>query len=519
MPGKNFATKDFRFFLFLLGVFLVCFTISFVFYYRRSSEAKTYLKQLGQILNASKSEDLKVLSNIAVKKDSPVTVCIIDHRFDPVRGEIVIDTPQLWHDLKLARDTGSEVISEKGEYEIIPRGGFFIVLQVTPWSFKNAVLLLLPLWLMAAIILFLALGGRMVAGFRNTKETEHCRSFLSNVCGKSRDSSISDLISSAEKLITRMQEDLKRLRMDNEEMKSEIQQLRRRLRKTTGDLEVIQESLVQAGSLTALGEFAAGISHELNNPLGIILGFAQHILDEIPEDHEHYGMLKRIEKELGRCMKIIQDLLAFAHPGEPRKRLIDVNEIIKETVQFFFYPELSGITMHCDLDASIPRVEVDPEHLEQVLLNLFKNAVQAMPEGGSVVVKSQIIKLRREDCLQLSLPVVRPESLLLVDEKMDCSRRLPKLEKEFRVGDPAICISVQDEGCGISEEDLQKIFNPFFTTKKKGTGLGLSICWKLIRRNGGLLKIKSAPGKGSIFSIIIPVKEPSHVEKRQDSGC
>lgn len=262
----------------------------------------------------------------------------------------------------------------------------------------------------------------------------------------------------AERLSTIMEEKdalLKTLRGFNEELEEKIKEATEKLRLT-------QENMVRAETLAAIGTLAAGVSHEISTPLNTIIGFVQLTISEMDDNSPLKGNLKVIEQEVMRCKKIVQGLLDFARPQKHEEKTTDMNNIINETLSLVEYqPSMKKIIIKRDLCKELNYIVVDPLQLKQVLLNIILNAVQAMPEGGEISV-------------------------------MTCNK------------DEGIEISISDSGTGILEEERQKIFQPFYTTKKDGTGLGLSISYGIIKEHGGEIFVESKLGKGTTFRIFLP---------------
>ncbi len=298
------------------------------------------------------------------------------------------------------------------------------------------------------------------------------------------------------------------LEQSNMKLKEEAERKEREVRRMSQDLEEARLHLVRAGTLSALGEFAAGISHELNNPLGIILGFSQLLLDEVNPEHPHYKNLKRIEMESSRCKKIVDDLLNFARPSESHLEMVQLNEIIDETLQLVSYQiSTNKIKIIKKYHASLPPVLADPGQMEQVFMNIIVNAIQAMPQGGEITVATSLSELTKDECRQIAASFMDySDSLMAEGDFAGMSRRVLSKKDVYEPGDKAVEIDICDTGCGIPKENLNKLFNPFFTTKEGGTGLGISICWKLVEKQGGIIRVKSTEGKGSAFIIKIPLR-------------
>lgn len=318
---------------------------------------------------------------------------------------------------------------------------------------------------------------------------------------------ISVLADSLRRMVQTTKQKIKDLERSNMNLKQEIEKKERGLRKMSQDLEEAQEHLVRAGTLSALGEFAAGVSHELNNPLGIILGFSQVLVDEVDPQHSHYKNLKRIEIESSRCKKIVDDLLDFARPSEPRLEMVDLNGIIDETLTLMSYhTPLNKIEIIKKYHAPLPAILADSSQMEQVFMNIMINAIQAMPQGGELTIATSVCELTKGECGQLAASFMDYGPGLLVEESnTGMSRRVLSKKDVYAPGDKAVKIEISDTGCGIAKENLAKLFNPFFTTKKGGTGLGLSISWKLVNKQGGVIGAESILGKGTTFTIKIPL--------------
>ncbi len=432
------------------------------------------------------------------------------HKISPSLDKLLIQ------DIEFALKSGTRVQNREKGYEVIPFSKAVVVIKANRGLLWQATM---GNWFICALALFCLLTITFSFAFflhRPRSQMEGFRTLLSRIADVPNSGNAKDFQEMASLAVNRFKEMEKELAASKDRcrrLKEEADRLKRSLRKVNQDLETTQEYLLRAGTLTALGEFAAGISHELNNPMGIVLGFTQHLIDEVPMDHAHHPKLKRMEQELIRCQRILQDLLAFARPQEPVFRKIDVNILVKETVRFVFYPPVKGIEVVCNLAERLPEIQVDPDQLEQVFINLIKNALESIEKKGEIIITTGMVSLTREDLIMLNAPVVQPGTLLMEDPGSALSLRIPRVKTNIKPGDQAVEIKVADTGCGISTEEIEKIFRPFYTTKKEGTGLGLSICWKLIRRNRGILKVTSIQGQGSTFSIIFPIK--THREENE----
>jgi PAS domain S-box-containing protein len=230
----------------------------------------------------------------------------------------------------------------------------------------------------------------------------------------------------------------------------------------------LEQQLIMSGRLVSLGEVTASMAHEFNNPLGIIMGFVEDLLSSTDSANPNYRALQIIDEELKRCRQIVRDLMEYARPKSTEFCSTSIADIIEKTLQLVenrFYKQ--KVSVEKTLEPELPRIEADAPQLEQVLVNLYLNAIDAMPEGGKLTVNAGIA---RSDGLA-----------------------------------PMAVITVADTGFGIAETDLAKIFQPFFTAKKRrGIGLGLPTCERIVKNHGGRIEVESQQGKGSTFKIYLP---------------
>jgi signal transduction histidine kinase len=229
-----------------------------------------------------------------------------------------------------------------------------------------------------------------------------------------------------------------------------------------------ESRLVQAAKLVAVGEMAAGIAHELNNPLTTVTGFSELILDETPPDSPHRADLEMVLHEALRARGVVRRLLDFARQGERARAKCDLNEIIEDVLALTrHYIHTSGVQLEVVPGGDLQWVSVDSNQMKQVFLNLVHNAVQAMPTGGNLIIKT---------------------------------------EPRLREGRTWATVSIHDSGIGISDKDIDRIFEPFFTTRGThgGTGLGLSVTYGIVTDHGGTIEVESQPGQGSTFIVWLP---------------
>ena len=230
---------------------------------------------------------------------------------------------------------------------------------------------------------------------------------------------------------------------------------------------LMRDQIAQADKLASIGELSAGIAHEINNPLGVILGFAQLILRNETENERLQTDIKTIVKHTRHCKSIVEDLLNFARTSTPEKSLCDIHVIIDDVMHFIQqHANMGDVRFKKTFDHNIEKLFLDEKKIKQVFINLVMNARHAIGEKGSIQVKTAI-DARKEQVL----------------------------------------IQVIDDGRGIKKKNVSRIFDPFFTTKPtgEGTGLGLSVSYGIIKNHGGNINVDSDPGKGTTFTVQLPV--------------
>jgi two-component system NtrC family sensor kinase len=252
-----------------------------------------------------------------------------------------------------------------------------------------------------------------------------------------------------------------------------------RVKHKTLELEEAQEQLIQSEKLTSLGKMAAGIAHEINNPLTSILLNSHLMAESMGEGKEPDASLKLILDETERCSKIVKGLLDFSRQSPAELVSVDVNGLIGETLELMKSHLLaSKVQVDLNLAGGLAPISADPGKIKQVATNLIHNAVEAMPDGGKLTISSRLC-----------------------------------CEGE-RVG-----IEFADTGCGISAGIMKKIFDPFFSTKKgKGTGLGLSITYGIVEQHGGTISVASEVGKGTTVKVSLPVRVQAGRERVPPAG-
>lgn len=248
------------------------------------------------------------------------------------------------------------------------------------------------------------------------------------------------------------------------------QTLEHRVEERTRELQQVQDQLIRAGKMAALGELAAGVAHEINNPLTGVLTFSSLILKKVDESHPWKKDLENIVQQTTRCRNIVRGLLDFARQRKPDKKEWDIHTLIDRTVTLVEnQARFQNIKIVKEFEREIPNLYVDGDQIQQVFMNIIINAADAMAgKGGTLTIRTDLKDGRAE-------------------------------------------ISFIDTGCGMSKEHLSKLFAPFFTTKEigKGTGLGLAISYGIIQSHNGEIEVESEVGKGSTFRIKLPIEKSS----------
>jgi signal transduction histidine kinase len=227
------------------------------------------------------------------------------------------------------------------------------------------------------------------------------------------------------------------------------------------------QQMERADRLASIGEMATGIAHEIKNPLAGISGAISVLADDLPEDDGRREIFRQVLEQIARLDKTSTDLLYFGRPGTPEFGYVNINSLVKKTLFFISqHPEARNIHRIKELTRDLPPVWVDEKQIQQVLFNVIINAIQAMPDGGTLSIQT---------------------------------------EPWTGEGQARVRVLVTDTGKGIPEADLERIFIPFHTTKTQGTGLGLPICRRLLEEHGGSLRVQSRVGEGTTFIIELPV--------------
>ncbi|OGQ11719.1 MAG: hypothetical protein A2026_21995 [Deltaproteobacteria bacterium RBG_19FT_COMBO_46_12] len=249
-----------------------------------------------------------------------------------------------------------------------------------------------------------------------------------------------------------------------QELKTFSKQMEEKIQKTTADLSKAEAQLIRSEKLAALGQLAAGSAHEIRNPLTSINILIHSLASNLPSGTSQKEDLKVIEEEIHRINEIVDQFLRFAKPTPPHLQKAEVAPIFEETLQLL-RPQIEKqrIVVHKEFQ-TLPPILMDREQMKQVILNFLLNAVQAMTKGGLLALKGSI----------------------------------PRNDRWIR-------LLIQDSGMGIPREDINKLFDPFFSTKEGGIGLGLSIAHRIIDQHHGKIEVESTPGKGTLFTVCLPI--------------
>jgi len=227
----------------------------------------------------------------------------------------------------------------------------------------------------------------------------------------------------------------------------------------------MESTLAQQEKMASLGVLSSGVAHEINNPLGVILGYAGYLEGKMDPADPNFRYIQDIRKESKRCKVIVQDLLSYARTPKPALEATDLNALLDQIADFAAnHMDLHHVSLARDFAAGLPRVRVDPDQMRQVAINLILNAGAAMESGGTITVSTAVG------------------------------------EGGF------VDISIRDEGAGIAPENLEKIFEPFFTTKARGTGLGLAITRRIVEQHLGRIMVESVVGKGTTVTVRLPIE-------------
>lgn len=278
------------------------------------------------------------------------------------------------------------------------------------------------------------------------------------------------------------------------ELKGFYSALEQKVEERTMELKEAQSKLIQSERLLSMGQVAAGIGHELRNPLGVIRNSVYYLKGKIsyqdPKIIKHFNI---VEKEIANSNKILSDLLNFSRPMKLTLRLMDINKVIEEAAAYNNIPERVNVLK--ELDTNISPFQLDRDLILQVFNNIILNSIDAMQDGGTLAIRTAI----------------RPHTIDLQSDSVKQERGIGS--KAYSLKSNFIEVSFSDTGKGIAEENQSKLFNPFFTTKAKGIGLGLAVSKRVIEEHKGSIEIMSKVDKGTTVTIRLPVDDGSGVQQ------
>ncbi len=255
------------------------------------------------------------------------------------------------------------------------------------------------------------------------------------------------------------------LRLAHQALRESADELERKVEARTAELKQMQAQMIQSEKMVAIGKLAAGVAHEINNPLTGVLTNSSLMLEDLADDHPWREDIQTIVNETLRCRKIVKGLLDFSRQTRPQRTLLDLNQVVEDMLALVRNQTVfRNIRIVYELDPHLPTVLADADQMRQVVLNIVLNAAEAMVQGGELRLASSA----------------------------DAAKK-------------AVELRISDTGPGIPDEVRVRIFEPFFTTKKTGTGLGLAVAYGIIERHHGEIRIETARGRGTTFIISVPI--------------
>jgi two-component system NtrC family sensor kinase len=256
------------------------------------------------------------------------------------------------------------------------------------------------------------------------------------------------------------------LQLAHTELQESADELERKVEQRTAELKRMQAQMIQSEKMVAIGKLAAGVAHEINNPLTGVLTNSSLMLEDLPGDHPWREDIQTIVNETLRCRRIVKSLLDFSRQTKPQRTLLELNQVVEDVLALVRNQTVfRSIRIVYDLDPHLPTVLADADQIRQVVLNIVLNAAEAMVQGGELRIASSA----------------------------NASRK-------------SVEVRISDAGPGIPDEVLARIFEPFFTTKKTGTGLGLAVAYGIMERHQGELRVETARGMGTTFTISLPIE-------------
>ncbi len=240
-------------------------------------------------------------------------------------------------------------------------------------------------------------------------------------------------------------------------------------------LKALEARLRKGERLASLGVLAAGMAHEIRNPLGGIRGASQLLREEFAPENPSVELTDIIIREVDRLNQIVQGLLDFSKPQEPRLAAVNIHEILSRVIALIKMENPGGaLGIERLFDPSLPDISGDADQLTQVFLNILQNGIDAMAGSGTLTLTTRVLSGFQ-------------------------------IRKQAREKVRMICVDVEDSGCGIAADEIGGIFDPFYTRKPNGVGLGLALCYRIVEDHGGKIDVDSRPGEGTRFSVSLPM--------------
>ena len=342
---------------------------------------------------------------------------------------------------------------------------------------------------------------------------------LESMSGPSSGDEVGKLFSSFNHMASRLRED-----------RAKMEEYIRSLERVNRELHKAQDEVIRSEKLASIGRLAAGVAHEIGNPTGAILGYLDLLSSGgLPKDEEK-EVLKRSGSEAERIRRIVRELLDFSRPSPGGEEDVDINEVISDTLSLLYHQKKiwEQIQVVTEFQVDLPKWKGDPHQIQQVMINLFLNAADAM-------TLSNPSRVGGERKLRITTRILAAEEAAEFGETLSRRRKEDPPAKDYSslrtkrtqaapLPDEPLSlmqIEVEDTGPGIPREEIGKIFDPFYTTKPpgEGTGLGLAICLRILDSYGGRIRVKSELGKGTTFTLLLPIFTPlNYGESREQPG-
>lgn len=309
--------------------------------------------------------------------------------------------------------------------------------------------------------------------------------------------------------VGRLAQAMRSMSQSLEEKQAALEQKVRDLEAANRAVLEAQQALVRSEKLACVGRLAAGVAHEIGNPIGSILGYMELLLQEAGDPTQR-DCLARVKGEAERIQRTVRALVEVGRPSGQRWELVDLRGTVDEILAMLkAHQGMRGVELNWAPPREPHQLWAHPDQIRQVLLNLMLNAMDSLGGKGCITVRvGRVDRLPKESGLVFS-PRRRDDP---ADIDFSTFRRVPPVSVEAGQG-PFVFVQVEDTGCGIPPGHLERLFEPFFTTKEagKGTGLGLTVCFGIVESYGGRIQVQSEPGKGSVFTVFFPVGRKENV--------